>query len=259
MAIAAGIPSPELAAPEQRSRPFQQTREKILSAKELAAAFSLQYNPNSDSQTLAMPGKSRRPLAVAAGILVLLGAAAYVLLNPSVQQAAKGWLGMNAKPTLPGASSDAQSLQLEHYRPDWAMKPPVTPPDDSAPTSPIQPPPDVQASVPPPAPVPDTPAPTPDTPAPAPDNSTVVDNSPPAPTPAPTPTPTQDLSSDDMDALAMRLRSNGLDAEAKHDYAAAQYDYEQIEKLPRDHWPADTDVLLKNAQRMNQSAGGDQK
>jgi hypothetical protein len=54
---------------------------------------------------------------------------------------------------------------------------------------------------------------------------------------------------DDLDSLAMKLRSNGLDAEHRQDLAAAQYYYEQVETLPRDNWPGDIDRLLKNVQK----------
>jgi hypothetical protein len=53
----------------------------------------------------------------------------------------------------------------------------------------------------------------------------------------------------DLDELAMRLRVNGMDAEHRHDYFAAQYYFQQVEKLPRDHWPSDIDNLLKAVQR----------
>jgi len=53
----------------------------------------------------------------------------------------------------------------------------------------------------------------------------------------------------DLDTLAMQLRSNGLDAQHRQDYIAAQYYYQQVEKLPRDHWPGDIDHLLKDVQR----------
>ena len=56
---------------------------------------------------------------------------------------------------------------------------------------------------------------------------------------------------DDYDTLAMQLRVDGLEAESRHDYAAALYYYQQIETLPHDRWPSDTDQLLQNAQKMS--------
>jgi len=53
----------------------------------------------------------------------------------------------------------------------------------------------------------------------------------------------------DLDTLAMKLRWNGKDAEARKDYIAAQYYYQQVENLPRDHWPSDIDQLLKDVQK----------
>jgi hypothetical protein len=59
----------------------------------------------------------------------------------------------------------------------------------------------------------------------------------------------------DLDTLAMELRGNGLDAEHRDDFAAAEYYYQQVEQLPRDHWPGDIDQLLKDAHQ--KVLGGD--
>ena len=53
----------------------------------------------------------------------------------------------------------------------------------------------------------------------------------------------------DLDQLAMDLRNDGLDAEHRQDYLSAQYYYQQVEGLSRDHWPQDIDQLLKDVQR----------
>jgi len=42
----------------------------------------------------------------------------------------------------------------------------------------------------------------------------------------------------------MHLRADAIDCEARKDYSSAEYFYEQIERLPRDHWPADTEQRL---------------
>jgi rubrerythrin len=271
MAINAGLPNPESAPAELRSRPLQQTREKILSAKELAAAFSLQYNPN--SETPAQPktqNKMRAPIA--AGVLLLIGTGV-VMMNPTARGFVMGLIAPAAhSPITPAPASVANNSadDLEHFRPDWAMKPPVTPPADSSatPAAPAQQDSSAQTPITPPAPAPDQnqaqalPQPQPQ---PQPDNSTPAVANVPAQQQDTTPpdTTTQNIvgnnSGQDLDALAMRLRSSGLDAEARHDFAAAQYFYEQIEKMPKEHWPADTDSLLKNAQKMNQSAAGGQQ
>ena len=49
----------------------------------------------------------------------------------------------------------------------------------------------------------------------------------------------------------MSWRNSGLDAEQRHDYAAAVYFYEKIEKLPKEHWPTDTESLLAGAKRLD--------
>jgi hypothetical protein len=256
MAINAGLPPPESAPPELRTRPLQQMREKILSAKELAAAFSLQYNPSAPAPAGTKPKSKARPM-IAAGVLILLGCGA-AMMNPTARQMVAGLLGMNVHTTPPpqaaasnNNSSDDPALDLEHFRPDWAMKPPVTPPVTPPVDSPVAP----SAPQENPAQNQDTQS---QTPAPAPQpQPQPQDDSNNAPANLPMVSTAQN-SGEDLDSLAMRLRLSGLDAEARHDYAAAQYFYQQIEKLPKDHWPADTDQLLKNAQKMNQSAAGDQ-
>jgi hypothetical protein len=227
MATAAGLPPPELAGPESRSRP-QQAREKILSAKELAAAFSLQFDPRSDTR-MPLParrGRRRRRLwAAAAAAVVLLAVGAGVALVPAVRQPVLDAL-RRAVPSAAMPAVAPQPVKVDASdRPPWAMKPPAVSPTV--------------------APVDANPS--------SPDSGrrpALVEKPPPA-TPA--------VSSADLDSLAMRLRANGLDAESRRDYAAAQYYYEQIEKLPREHWPADTDQLLHNARKMNQSASGEQR
>lgn len=83
-----------------------------------------------------------------------------------------------------------------------------------------------------------------------PTNVTPTDNStPPAAdssTPAQPPTDSADSTADngDLDTKAMHLRADAIDCEARKDYSSAEYFYEQIERLPRDHWPADTEQRL---------------
>jgi hypothetical protein len=61
----------------------------------------------------------------------------------------------------------------------------------------------------------------------------------------------------DLDQLAMDLRSDGLDAEHRQDYFSAQYFYQQVESLSRDHWPQDIEQRLKDVQhRLSSSDAG---
>jgi len=226
MAVVAGLQPPDTAGPESRSRP-QQTREKILSARELAAAFSLQFDPRSDARTPLPARRDRRRTPIA---LVLSGAAVLaaggLMFVPALRQPLWDLLKRAVPPAAPVATPQPLKVDASD-RPPWAMKPPVVSP--------------------PAAPAEATPSPSDSSRKPA-----VVEK------PA-VPSGTPAVSASDLDSLAMRLRANGLDAEAKHDYAAAQYFYEQIEKLPREHWPADADQLLQNARKMNQSASGEQR
>jgi hypothetical protein len=259
MAVAAGLTPPELADDELKTRPDQrQSPEKILSPRDLAAAFSLQYNPKSDLPPRAPSAPQRAPSRhtgrlIAISMVVLLLAAGVVVMSlPALRTPTLAWLHQmaGAAQTTPADSVPTETFKISSTdRPDWAMKPPPSDPSLQTPVSQT--------------PVPQSNAPTDNPTPPASPNQPVANN----PTPAQAPvTPVDNpatppvkpvASSQDLDALAMQLRANGLDAESKHDYAAAQYFYEQIEKLPRDHWPADTDQLLKAAQKMNQSASSD--
>jgi hypothetical protein len=260
MAIAAGLTPPELAEPETKTRPGQMpTKDKILSARDLASAFSLQFNPNSDPVSSPQPPKTKRRksagklVGIAILVLLLLGGITVMSL-PSLRDPTITWIRQVAGMAQPPAgATPTETFKISDAdRPDWAMKPPVdatpastplqqTTPTDSTPTTPTQ-----------------SNSPTPATPTPQ--DSTPQQQPQPQPaTPDQHPAPgTPVVSSQDLDALAMQMRANGLDAEARHDFAAAQYYYEQIEKLPKEHWPADTDQLLKAAKRMNQSASSDQ-
>ncbi len=46
-----------------------------------------------------------------------------------------------------------------------------------------------------------------------------------------------------------QLHKQGLDAESRHDWAAAVHAYEQIEAAPSDQWPSDVKIRLANAKR----------
>jgi hypothetical protein len=245
MAAAAGIPSPEDAPMELKSRPRQSlTREKILSAKELAAAFSLQFNPKSDTLGSARPPRHRRRQAALALVIVLFLSGVVAIFLPNVRDPAMNWLKTVTQTTPPPIMPQTPADAASGEQPKWAMKPPV----ESA----------LDSSSPPASPSPDssTAGMTPPTPATTPPLSTTPASVATGGDTTPAALPADNYGSD-LDAQAMHLRSNGLDAEGRHDYAAAQFFYEQIEKLPREHWPADTDELLKNAQKMNQSASSD--
>jgi len=257
MAELAQIPSPHDAPAALQSRPRQRPQEGVLTPRELAAAFSLQYDPNMDIPGAQQRRGSGKGLLAAAIVLLAVGAAASTFyFVPSLRQSFIAWL-QGSSPAPATGSSLSQSTQqkpLPDPTPDWMTTVPNNPP-------PITTPPKSQASGPAVASndvAPNTsPAPQPKPAPPA--NVVPPSNDPPtASTPAVDPQTsaaaqaTERLRASaggDLDTLAMRLRSNGLDAQHRQDYIAAQYYFEQVETLPRDHWPGDIDHLLKDVQR----------
>jgi hypothetical protein len=290
MAELAQIPSPHDAPTELRSRPRQRPQEGVLTPRELAAAFSLQYDPTMDS---GVGGSRRRGghgiLTAAILLLVAGGAASTFYFVPSLRERFVAWV-QDTQPPAPADNTSTADSPLPKPLPDhtapWNVNlpddvPPITTPqkpaaNDSAVASatPVgssaQVPTPVQSQSPAPAPVSDKPV----APAPAPAPVITAPAPQPAPEPAPQPavavappavaTPPANSSTaaaeqtvqqlrqstgGDLDELAMQLRSNGLDAEGRQDFSAAEYYFQQVENLPRDHWPSDIDQLLKEVQQ----------
>jgi len=291
MAELAQMPSPHDAPAELQSRPRQRPQEGVLTPRELAAAFSLQYDPTMDSSV----GGSRRRgghgiLTAAILLLAAGGAASTFYFVPSLRERFVAWV-QDTQPPAPADNTSTTDSPLPKPLPDhtapWNVNlpddvPPITTPqkpavNDSAVASatPVgsnaQTP--VQSQTPTPAPVSDRPVAPPPAPAPAPVVTAPAPQ--PAPEPAPQPAavavappavvkPAVDSSTavaeqtvqqlrqstgGDLDELAMQLRSNGLDAEGRQDFSAAEYYFQQVENLPRDHWPSDIDQLLKEVQQ----------
>ncbi|MGD0464399.1 MAG: hypothetical protein ABSB74_18095 [Tepidisphaeraceae bacterium] len=267
MAELAELPSPHNAPSEMQTRPRQRPQEGVLSARELAAAFSLQYDP-----TMDVPGSRRRRggvgkrlIAVAAMFVVFGGTAATFYYVPSLRQRIINWV-QDASPPA-GASSDTHAVisppqkPLSVQTPTWMMPPPIDSPPITTPvaTAPKQPG-DVAAlsynlpPVPKPTAV-EQPAsvvqPSHDSQPASPSVATnIVVPGPNDARTAAAAANSQKLrqsAAGDLDTLAMQLRGNGLDAEHREDFAAAEYYYQQVEQLPRDHWPGDIDQLLKVA------------
>jgi hypothetical protein len=262
MAELAQIPSPHDAPAEFQTRPRQRPQEGVLTPRELAAAFSLQYDPNMDIPG-AQRGRGRgKGLLAAAIILLALGAAVSTFyFVPSLRQSFIAWLqGSSPAPAGATGSSLSQSTQqkpLPDPTPDWM----TTVPNNSSPT-PAPPKPLASGSsvasndVAPnnsPAPQPKPTPPANIAPVPSPSNDTPAASTPPVdPQTSAAAEATEKLRASaggDLDTLAMQLRSNGLDAQHRQDYIAAQYYFQQVENLPRDHWPGDIDHLLKDVQR----------
>jgi hypothetical protein len=255
MAELADLPSPHNAPAELQSRPRQRPQEGVLSARELAAVFSLQYDPTMDvsgSRRRRQPNRlARRLLGFAASLIIVGAIAATLYWTPSLRQRIVAWVQDSSPsastPTDVPPAPPPQPKTLQTQAPMWMMPPPV----DSPPIT--------------------TPAP-----AEAPKKQPVVPSTPPVQHAAPAPIPPPAVASaahippdhsdaaappaaaaaaeqlrqaadGDLDSLAMELRSNGLDAEHRQDYSSAEYYYQQVEKLPHDHWPGDIEQLLQGA------------
>jgi len=263
MAELAEIPSPHNAPAALQSRPRQRPQEGVLTPRELAAAFSLQYDPNMD-----VPGARRRRgrpkgLLLAAVLLLAVGGALSTFyFVPSLRQRFIAWV-QDSSPAPAGVtgSSLSQSTQqkpLPDPTPDWMTTVPNNPPPIvTPPKPPASALPAVSNDGTPNNPAPPLPKPAPPAnvvPVPTPSNDSPVASPPPPVDPRTTAAAeaTEKLrasAAGDLDTLAMHLRSNGLDAQHRQDYVAAQYYYQQVENLPRDHWPSDIDLLLKEVQK----------
>ncbi|MGD0390166.1 MAG: hypothetical protein ABSC42_14560, partial [Tepidisphaeraceae bacterium] len=123
MAELADIPSPHDAPAALQSRPRQRPQEGVLSARELAAAFSLQYDPTMDS-----PGPRRRRgrgkglLAAAVLLLAVGGAVSAFYFVPSLRQRFIAWVqGSSPAPADAGSSLSQSTPQkpLPDPTPDW--------------------------------------------------------------------------------------------------------------------------------------------
>jgi hypothetical protein len=291
MAELADLPSPHNAPSDLQTRPRQRPQEGVLSARDLAAAFSLQYDPTMDAgpRRRSGGGLGKRIVAVAAMFVIFGGVAATFYYVPSFRQRIVAWV-QDASPPSDVSTvthvTDAQPLKpLTTQTPAWMMPPPIDSPPITTPlVTPKPQPGDVPAlsyNLPPvPKPAPTQQVDQPAAPPAAPVVQTAHDVEPPhdsqpaTPASAPAANIGVPVSNDagaaaaaanaqklrqsaggDLDTLAMELRGNGLDAEHRDDFAAAEYYYQQVEQLPRDHWPGDIDQLLKDAHQ--KVLGGD--
>jgi hypothetical protein len=277
MAELADLPSPHNAPSDLQTRPRQRPQEGVLTARELAAAFSLQYDPTMDGgpPRRRSTGIGKRVVAVAVLFLAFGAIGATFYYVPSLRQDITNWVQDASPPVTNTAdthSTDSQPQKpLTAQTPPWMMPPPIDSPPITtpAPVATSAKPGDIPPmsyTLPPVARPVHTEAPAPvaqQTPPPD-QQPSHVDAQPPALTAASNAgfqspndastaaaaAATQKLrqsTGGDLDTLAMELRGNGLDAEHRQDYAAAEYYYQQVEQLSRDHWPSDIDQLLKDA------------
>jgi hypothetical protein len=234
-------PVAEPATEEREDADRQWPPERILSARELAAAFSLQYDPKDESGNGGGRGWKIAIAAVAA--MLLIGAAVWFV--PGLHDQVMGWVSQTIGSTKSNALSPptppAVNSTPTQTAKDWLMAPPhVAPPVNAM---------DNSSTTPPPSAAPQALASASDA-TPVPDSSKPIsssDSSLPA-------SVSEQLSAQEMDTKAMHLRADGMDAEARGDFTAATYFYEQIEKLPKDHWPIDIDQRLQAARKMSNAS-----
>lgn len=238
--------------------------ESILTARELAAAFSLDFKP-----TGVRSQQPRRPVRTLAALLLIVVIAGTIVLalRPDWRQtsfawATERWSLLAASLERPAQSPDASATAGTTPK---ATPPAGPPPAVARPTVRETPRPDVAQPTPQAAPAP---APlTPPAPSPVPTPSVVPESRPtppppvviapvpqPVPEPMPVPTPPltpvpDDLTVDQATVLAGELRLKAIDAQARNDWAGALRYYEQIQQMPRDAWPADLPLRLDVAKR----------
>ncbi len=261
--------------------PAKQQEEAILTAKELAAAFQLDFKPTPGNTTsrgtalidspAAKPRKIENTAKKKSGggalktvlVLLLIGAIAVAIvmvLRPDVRDQSVAWLNTtwasikssleapankSTEPAKQPANTPATPAKPAPAVPPPAPKPAVNEPKVvERPASPVPVEPKVETPKPPEVAKVEPP---PVTPAPAPVK-------PPAPIPAPAPpavvVPEIDpnLTIEQAEVLARQLRERAIDAEGR-DWRAAVRLYEQIQKLPADVWPRDLQLRLDRAQK----------
>jgi len=234
--------------------------EKILTARELAAAFQLDFNPPGEK-----PRKKFPILRSFAAILFIgvVGAAVVLALRPdwrdtSAQWASEKWSTVRATLERPATPANKPLASPAQAKPaidkPVANKPVANKPVPSNPVAPSVT--KVPEAVPPFVVTPDVPAP-----------STVVEpivtkapeaiaaNQPVQSVEATADNPIDipsDMSIDQATELGKKLRLQGMDAEAGNNFRRALRIYEAIQRLPRDAWPADLTLKLEAARRRAQ-------
>lgn len=248
--------APNVLATRQAIERAAAKEEAILSAKELAAAFQLDFKPPGQ-QTGRKFGFFRT--AAALFLIGVVGVGVVMVLRPELREQSTAWLsdkwaGLRAelnKPANPPAPSKSMPAKPDSSKPEPAKPGPIkVEPAKPAPVA-------VNPTV--------TPTPTPDEAANTPVEKPVpavvekpIEVAPPPPPPTPMVPELADggeieipesLTTAQAKALGDRLRGLGMDAADKGDWRKALYYYEQIQRLPKDVWPADLQVRIAVAKR----------
>jgi hypothetical protein len=260
-------PSPPTPRPAEPSLPAPRGTEKILSPKDLAAAFSLDFNAAAQAEELPASRSGRRivrviGLLLVVGILALIAALA---LNPPFRRAifepisrhvdglkAK-WHSIPPTPAPATAPSNLASPSMSLQEPS-PVPPPVaglpapTPPAPREPSAPpSQRPLSLQNLPLPPA----HSVPSADLPSPPADTKPAVEPPPTSKEFTPSPqTPEKTASSPiDRSDQVRQLWIEAIDAEGHGDLAGAIRIYEQIKTYPSDLWPVSLDLRLEQAKK----------
>ncbi|GIW76620.1 MAG: hypothetical protein KatS3mg104_1683 [Phycisphaerae bacterium] len=237
-------------------RPTPTAEESILSAKELAAAFQLNFKPSPASRDTLLENKNLKPrlspppqrmgflttllilsVIVIAAVAVVLGlradlrdqafawAAAQWADLKSVLEAPASPVKVNSPVSFPVDSSDSRNTPAPTPR---KLESPPTPIPSATPSVP---PTEVTNKVDPPVPTPAVISPPPSVVSSAPTSKSDVPST---------------LDIDQAMSLAQQLRKNAIEAEG-HDWATALKLYEQIQKLPPEAWPKDLQIRIDRA------------
>ncbi len=226
----------------------------ILSPREVATAFQVDYKPHSPRRII------RKTLAVFVMLLLISAVAfgAMLYINPPLREKAGEWTQRQyvaarhfvmetfqsapADPTVaaPAASTPAATGSETSPPPPTMLPPPRRTPVVEPPVAPS---PD-RAKV-PAAPQADPPAtqPAPRVPAVA-----ALESGDPVASP-PSSAPPSVYATDDLYERVREHWRNALDAEAMQDFPEAIQHYQQIQKLPKSVWPANLELRLQQARK----------
>jgi nicotinate-nucleotide--dimethylbenzimidazole phosphoribosyltransferase len=238
--------------PKPPERTFSKPDASILSAKELAAAFQLEFQPQAAAPAGPIapaptkPEKKSHPILRTFLLLIFLaaiGAVTFFGLKPGYRDQALAWIQTNYQkvrsslvaknPTTPAMSTQNQTATAQPTPDETPLHPPeeITQPK---PAPAPQPAPLVAQQQPAqPAPQVETPKPQPQPQPPA----VVEDTKPQAP----------QMSWDDAYAQYKKLWVEALEAEGNKDYPLAIQKYEEIHKLRSDVWPKDLNERIAAA------------
>jgi hypothetical protein len=265
------VAKPKSPAPEAEpvkppaSPPAPRQAGKILSPKDLAAAFSLDFNAASQMDELASPRRGRRIVQVLLLLLlvgVLGGIAALVLHPPFREQLLEPvskyvdglkdrWRSLPATPASPTpAPSKPAPKSVQSPPPPSVPVPQSVPPPSMAQTPnlpPDQHPLSLQNL---PLPRVTHPIQSTDVPEPAPAPALPADKKqPPPPKEAPAVTPEVNPSPLDRSDQVRQLWIDAIDAEGQGDLPRAIKIYEKIKSYPSDFWPVSLDLRLEQARK----------